>query len=189
MRRGFSLALRQCHIFSGGLAVTRLNFVKHARIHSHIGAEGNPKPSSRTSCSNSCRAGDRRLVKELAANWQSLKREEDPRVDSKDRSRFLGAWNEDREILGYTLLGELPYALKNSLQNYADLEGVDYDLLIVDEYQDLNACDLELLRLISERGCSVIGAGRGTTVQPSCAFSRRRLQCHPFAASASTTAL
>jgi DNA helicase-2/ATP-dependent DNA helicase PcrA len=96
---------------------------------------------------------------ELAANWQSLKQEEDPRVDSKDRSRFLGAWNEDREILGYTLLGELPYALKNSLQNYVELEGVDYDLLIVDEYQDLNACDLELLRLISERGCSVIGAG------------------------------
>jgi DNA helicase-2/ATP-dependent DNA helicase PcrA len=53
----------------------------------------------------------------------------------------------------------LPYALKNSLQNYVDLEGVDYDLLIVDEYQDLNACDLELLRLISERGCSVVGAG------------------------------
>jgi len=100
-----------------------------------------------------------RLVTELAANWQSLKPEEDPRVDSKDRSRFLGAWNEDREILGYTLLGELPYALKNSLQNYVDLEGVDYDLLIVDEYQDLNACDLELLRLISERGCSVVGAG------------------------------
>jgi DNA helicase-2/ATP-dependent DNA helicase PcrA len=30
-----------------------------------------------------------RLVTELAANWQSLKPEEDPRVDSKDRSDFL----------------------------------------------------------------------------------------------------
>jgi DNA helicase-2/ATP-dependent DNA helicase PcrA len=27
------------------------------------------------------------------------------------------------------------------------------------EYQDLNACDLEVLRLIAERGCAIIGAG------------------------------
>ena len=29
----------------------------------------------------------------------------------------------------------------------------------MDEYQDLNACDLSVLRLIAERGCSIIGAG------------------------------
>jgi DNA helicase-2/ATP-dependent DNA helicase PcrA len=36
---------------------------------------------------------------------------------------------------------------------------VNYELLIVDEYQDLNACDLEVLKLIAERGCTIIGAG------------------------------
>jgi ATP-dependent DNA helicase UvrD/PcrA len=31
--------------------------------------------------------------------------------------------------------------------------------LVIDEYQDLNACDLEVLHRIAERGCSIIGAG------------------------------
>lgn len=62
-------------------------------------------------------------------------------------------------MYGYTLLAELPYALRQTLHDHADLEGVDYGLLIVDEYQDLNACDLEVLHLIAERGCSIIAAG------------------------------
>jgi DNA helicase II / ATP-dependent DNA helicase PcrA len=101
----------------------------------------------------------KKLVTELESNWQSLRPEDDPRIDPKDRARFLGAWNEHRQILGYTLLAELPYALRNALQQYPDLKGVDYELLIVDEYQDLNACDLEVLKLIAERGCTIIGAG------------------------------
>jgi len=99
------------------------------------------------------------LIQEMAANWESLRPEENRRVDPAERARFLGAWNEHRQVYGYTLLAELPYALRNALNNHPDIEGVNYDLLIVDEYQDLNACDLEVLRLIAARGCSVIGAG------------------------------
>jgi DNA helicase-2/ATP-dependent DNA helicase PcrA len=99
------------------------------------------------------------LIREMAANWESLQPEESPRVDPAERARFHGAWNEHRQVYGYTLLAELPYALRNALNDHPDLEGVDYNLLIVDEYQDLNACDLEVLRLIAGRGCSVIGAG------------------------------
>jgi len=99
------------------------------------------------------------LIREMAANWESLRPEENPRVDPAERARFLGAWNEHRQIYGYTLLAELPYAFRNALNDHPDLEGVGYDLLIVDEYQDLNACDLEVLRLIAQRGCSIIGAG------------------------------
>lgn len=63
-------------------------------------------------------------------------------------------------VLGYTLLSELPFALRRALQEHDDLDGIDFDLLLVDEYQDLNACDLDVLRLISEQGkCSVIGTG------------------------------
>ncbi len=100
-----------------------------------------------------------RLIREMAANWESLRPEEDPRVDPAERARFVGAWQEHRQVCGYTLLAELPYALRNALHNHPDVEGVNHDLLIVDEYQDLNACDLEVLRLIAERGCSVIAAG------------------------------
>ena len=95
----------------------------------------------------------------MSANWESLEPERDPGVDPAERTRFLGAWNEHRRIYGYTLLQELPYALRKALRDHPDLEGVGYDLLVVDEYQDLNSCDLEVIKLIGERGCSVIGAG------------------------------
>jgi DNA helicase-2/ATP-dependent DNA helicase PcrA len=100
-----------------------------------------------------------RLIREMAANWESLQPAVDPRVDPADRARFLAAWGEHRQVYGYTLLAELPYALRHALHDHPDLDGVDYDLLIVDEYQDLNACDLEVLHLIAERGCAIIGAG------------------------------
>jgi DNA helicase-2/ATP-dependent DNA helicase PcrA len=95
----------------------------------------------------------------MAANWESLQPATDPRVDPAERAIFLAAWGEHRQVYGYTLLAELPYALRHALHDHPDLEGVDYDLLIVDEYQDLNACDLEALHLIAERGCAIIGAG------------------------------
>lgn len=101
----------------------------------------------------------RDLFLELAANWESLSPVKSPRVDPRDRARFLGGWQEHREVFGYTLLSELPYSLMHALQNHPDLDGVDYDLLIVDEYQDLNACDLAVLKLIADRGCSIIAAG------------------------------
>src|SRR5262249_54032326 len=87
------------------------------------------------------------------------RREENARVDPEHRARFNGAWGEHRHVYGYTLLEELPYALLRALQDHPDLDGVDFGLLIVDEYQDLNACDLAILRCIAERGCSIIGAG------------------------------
>lgn len=101
----------------------------------------------------------RRLMQEMAAAWESLNEEEDPKVDPEERARFLAAWNEHRTIYGYTLPAELPYALLTALKDHPDLEGIDFDLLIVDEYQDLNACDLAMLKEIAARGCAVIGAG------------------------------
>jgi DNA helicase-2/ATP-dependent DNA helicase PcrA len=98
------------------------------------------------------------LIREMAANWESLQPALHPRVDPAERARFLGAWNEHRQIYGYVLLSELPYALRHALSNHPDLEGLNYEMLIVDEYQDLNACDLDVLRLIAERGCFIIGA-------------------------------
>lgn len=99
------------------------------------------------------------LIREMAANWEFLQPRELPRVDPAERARFVGAWNQHRQIYGYTLLAELPFALRQALRNHPNLEGVDYNLLIVDEYQDLNACDLEVLHQIAERGCSIIAAG------------------------------
>lgn len=57
------------------------------------------------------------------------------------------------------LLSELPYSLRTALRDHPDLDGVDYQVLVVDEYQDLNACDLDVLRLLSARGCAIVAAG------------------------------
>jgi DNA helicase-2/ATP-dependent DNA helicase PcrA len=99
------------------------------------------------------------LIREMASNWEFLQPREHPRVNPAERARFVGAWNEHRQIYGYTLLAELPFALRQALHDHPDLDGVDYDWLIVDEYQDLNACDLDVLHEIAERRCSIIAAG------------------------------
>jgi DNA helicase-2/ATP-dependent DNA helicase PcrA len=99
------------------------------------------------------------LLRELEANWQSLRPGDDPRIAPSIRARFLGAWDEHRRTYGYTMLSELPNLLRQALENHDDLQGIDYNLLIVDEYQDLNACDLEVLRFIADRGCAILGAG------------------------------
>lgn len=101
-----------------------------------------------------------RLIQEMASNWESLGNNEDPEISDAVRNRFRGAWTEHRRILGYTLLSELPYALRRALHDHDDLEGIDLDLLLVDEYQDLNSCDLEVIKLLSAKGgCAVIGTG------------------------------
>jgi DNA helicase II / ATP-dependent DNA helicase PcrA len=101
-----------------------------------------------------------KLVQEMASNWQSLTEEVNTEISEADRNRFRGAWNEHRLVLGYTLLEELPYALRRALHDHDDLAGIDFDLLLVDEYQDLNACDLEVLKLLSNKTeCAIIGIG------------------------------
>lgn len=99
------------------------------------------------------------LFRELAANWEALNPVQSNRVRPQDRARFMGGWTEHREIFGYTMLAEIPYGVREALLAHDDLDGIDFDLLVVDEYQDLNACDLEVLQLLAERGCWIIAVG------------------------------
>lgn len=101
----------------------------------------------------------RRLIAEMAANWESLHPERDPEVDQQTRARFLDAWRRHRAIFGYTLLAEIPYRLREALEHHPDLRHLAYDVLMVDEYQDLNACDLEVLSRLAQRGCVVVATG------------------------------
>jgi DNA helicase II / ATP-dependent DNA helicase PcrA len=99
------------------------------------------------------------LIREMAARWESLNPEELPGVDRNLRARFIGAYTQHRNVFGYTLLHELPDLLRCALRDHEDLDGVEYDLLVVDEYQDLNACELELLRRFADRGVSIVAIG------------------------------
>lgn len=101
----------------------------------------------------------KRLFQELASNWEALTERPHPNVDPQERARFMGAWLEHRAVFGYTLLGELPFELWTALLHHEDLRGVDFDVLVVDEYQDLNACDLEVLTLLAGRGAWIVAVG------------------------------
>lgn len=73
---------------------------------------------------------------------------------------FLGAWQEHREIYGYTLRSELIYRLNRALEQVGDFQLSPHpEHLLVDEFQDLNACDISVIKEISERGVDVYGAG------------------------------
>lgn len=101
--------------------------------------------------------GVRQLFSQLAADWQTLAAEDD---DYTPNASFIGAWREHRDLYGYTLRNELVYQLRRAL---AQVPGLDLETpiqhLLVDEYQDLNRCDLALVREIAERGAEVFVAG------------------------------
>lgn len=101
----------------------------------------------------------RRLLRDMASNWQRLSPAIDEKLEPCLQNRFLGVWSEHRTIYGYTLLSEIPYRLLQALEQHSDLEGTQFSVLIVDEYQDLNSCELAIIRSFSSLGCAVICAG------------------------------
>jgi len=81
----------------------------------------------------------------LSADWQTL-------VESFPDPRFLGAWHEHREIYGYTLRAELVYQLKRALERELDFKlESNFKYILVDEYQDLNCCDLAVIKALGDR--------------------------------------
>lgn len=100
-----------------------------------------------------------RACAEMASNWESLEEFEDPNLPEEVRNRFAGAWEQHRRVFGYSLLSELPFRLLRALEDHDDLDLGQWDVLVVDEYQDLNQCDLSILKQITYRGRTLIGAG------------------------------
>ncbi len=100
------------------------------------------------------------LLNGLSADWQSLTVDEADWERRFPNPRFLGVWREHRQIYGYTLRSELVYQLKKALEQRGDfeLEGpIEY--LLVDEYQDLNRCDLAVVHQIASRNVELFIAG------------------------------
>lgn len=96
----------------------------------------------------------------LSADWQTLVADEEEWENRFPDPRFLGAWRQHRESFGFTLRSELVYQLKRVLEQTEEfsLES-DYLYLLVDEYQDLNRCDLAVISAIRDKGVEVFGAG------------------------------
>jgi DNA helicase II / ATP-dependent DNA helicase PcrA len=88
------------------------------------------------------------LFDSLASDWESLVPEENLTPDPK----FIASWKTHRKIFGYTLRSELVYQLKRSIEQISDFE-LEHPLryLLVDEYQDLNKCELAVVKAIEEQ--------------------------------------
>jgi DNA helicase-2/ATP-dependent DNA helicase PcrA len=107
---------------------------------------------------------DLRIVRErfnlLSADWQTLVADEEEWERSFSDPRFLGAWRQHREVFGYALRSELVYQLKRALEQTEEFSfESNYLHLLVDEYQDLNRCDLAVISAIRDKGVEVFGAG------------------------------
>lgn len=96
--------------------------------------------------------GVQKLVQEMAAGWQGLDEERLllSEVDPSLANGFRAAWLEAQRTLGFLHVSEIPYLAVQKLEDDG-VHDLDIDVLVVDEYQDLNAAEVKLIRLISDR--------------------------------------
>jgi len=98
-------------------------------------------------------------LRDLSADWETL-RADGGKGDLKADPKFVGAWQQHRNAYGYTLRSELVYQLKKAMEQRTDLTlHGEIKHLLVDEYQDLNACDLSVIRRLAERKADLYVAG------------------------------
>ncbi len=96
---------------------------------------------------------------DMSSDWQSLAAEAAGFVPADPE--FLGAWSEHCAMYGYTLRSELIWQLKKTMEENPDqvkLEGpIKY--VLVDEYQDLNRCDLQVIHKLADLRAEVFCVG------------------------------
>ncbi len=97
----------------------------------------------------------------LSADWQTLKADDADWEKRFSDPVFLGAWREHREKFGYTLRSELVYQFKRAVEQTGDFKlAKKFTHILVDEYQDLNRCDLSVIKTLSEKlDASIFVAG------------------------------
>lgn len=98
---------------------------------------------------------------ELSASWERNETEsEREHLFVQRNAQFLAHWREHRRVFGYTLRDEMVYQVKQALEQNPSFQlESNYLHLVVDEYQDLNPCDLALIRAMAARGCEITAAG------------------------------
>jgi DNA helicase-2/ATP-dependent DNA helicase PcrA len=93
-------------------------------------------------------------LRALAAAWET-----DPGVPPTVDPQLLGALDRDKARYRYVLRAELVFDLYNELGSDPDLLRGAYQHVVVDEYQDLNKCDVAVLDEIGRRGAALYVAG------------------------------
>ena len=100
----------------------------------------------------------RERLKALAAAWET-RPEDDPATTHAD-APFVGALEQHKRQYGYILRSELVYLLKRTIDQDPDFRFTGrYRWVIVDEYQDLNRCDIAVIDQVASRGAVLFVAG------------------------------
>ena len=93
------------------------------------------------------------LIHRLSTDWETLKAEEGGWQESFPDPKFLGALDQHKAVYGETLRAELVYRLKRALDHSGEFKlDHEYKYILIDEYQDLNACDQAVIRLLTANG-------------------------------------
>jgi DNA helicase-2/ATP-dependent DNA helicase PcrA len=94
----------------------------------------------------------REAILRLADDWDTLATDGQGWEDGFPDPQFLEAWRRHREVYGYTLRPELVYQLLCELRTNPHFSPVTpCEVVLVDEYQDLNLCDLTTIRTLCHR--------------------------------------
>lgn len=80
-------------------------------------------------------------------------------IDPELRTAFISEWQKQRAVFGYSLFAEMPWYAYEMLIDHPEVDLGGLEILVVDEYQDLNACELRLVAALSGHGVSVIAVG------------------------------
>ena len=102
-----------------------------------------------------------KLVREMAARFESLTEDlvVEANLEPELRNDFIAEWQRQRAVYGYSLFAEMPWYAYEMLVDHPDADLGRLRLLVVDEYQDLNACELRFVAALASRGVSIIGVG------------------------------
>lgn len=101
-----------------------------------------------------------KLFNLLSADWETLSVDDPSHTAAYPNPQFIGAWKEHQQVFGETLRAELVYQLNRELElNAAFQLDFAYGYVLVDEFQDLNACDLAVIRSLAQRGAEIFAAG------------------------------
>ena len=96
----------------------------------------------------------------LADDWDTLRADGTGWEEGFPDARFLTAWRQHRSIYGYTLRSELVYQLLTELRSNPGFTPTDAAAILVDEYQDLNRCELRTIKELARRAdAEVFAAG------------------------------
>ncbi len=102
----------------------------------------------------------KKLLNRLSADWGNLNADEQGWEESFEIPQFISAFRDHKVNYGETLRAELVYQLKKSLnQNGAFKLDKEYKYILIDEYQDLNPCDLAIVKEFADKGAELYVVG------------------------------